>query len=91
MGMFDKLIANLKAITDEYSQNEHWNGYACFYNLGQTQSAVGGSATSGFSNLAYYTTIPSGDVLNDGQSYYTTAQQTTFPSLRWEIEFVNLW
>ena len=84
IGSIYVFIANLTTAS-------YGSGTACFYNAGQAQDPVGGSASGNFTAIESYAQIPSGTALNNGESYFTTAQESSFPTLRWESEFIRLW
>jgi hypothetical protein len=62
----------------------------CYYNVG-TKDPIGGDK-QGFDITSYNATTekPSGDTLNNGNSYYVS-NENKFPDLIWEGEFTKLW
>ncbi|MBO7508633.1 MAG: hypothetical protein J6T39_03220, partial [Clostridia bacterium] len=87
----DVEIGSIYVFIANLTTANYGSGTACFYNAGQSQDPVGGSAYGNFTAIESYAQIPSGTALNNGESYFTTAQESSFPTLRWESEFIKLW
>lgn len=83
-------IGNVYVFIANISSATAGSGEACYYNAGQTQTAVGGTGATNFNQIASYISVPSGTNLNKGNAYFTT-NELNFPTLRWENEFVSLW
>ncbi len=60
----------------------------CFYNEGQSQSAIGGVSTDSF-NITSYTKVPLGDRLNGTESTYYLSNENEFPIFEWENEVAS--
>ena len=60
----------------------------CFYNLGQTQSAVGGGGASTFT-ITGFSKVPQSDNLNGTESTYYLNNENEFPKFEWENEISN--
>ncbi len=60
----------------------------CFYNEGQSQSAIGGVSTDSF-NITSYPRVPLGDRLNGTESNYYLSNENEFPIFEWENEVAS--
>lgn len=67
------------------------SGVDCYYNQGQSQSAVGGLGTANFNQISSYVQRPSGSAMNENETPYYTVNENNFPVLVWENEFAQLW
>lgn len=83
-------IGNVYVFIANISSASNGTGEQCYYNAGQTHSAVGGTGASNFNLISSYATVPSGSAMNKGNAYYTT-NEIEFPKLRWENEFIQNW
>ncbi len=67
------------------------SGVDCYYNQGQSQSAIGGLGMANFNQISSYTQRPSGSAMNEIDTPYYTVNENNFPVLVWENEFAQSW